>query len=173
VNRAIFYLTDVDLEEIKQMSEVHYLTAEGLKKIQAEVEQLKGPRRQEISARLRAAIQMGDLSENADYIQAKEEQGFLEGRIQELDAILSNVKIIDEQVRHRDVVDIGAHVTIQEEDFPEETFHLVGPKEANPASGRISHESPIGRALLGRRVGDVVLAEIPSGQLQFKILKIE
>ena len=155
------------------MSDVHYLTAEGLKKLQAELAELKGPRRQELSARLRAAIQMGDLSENADYIQAKEEQGFLEGRILELDNILINVRIIDEKPRQRDVVDIGAHITVQEDDYPEETYHLVGSKEANPASGRISHESPIGRALLGRRVGDLVIAEIPAGELRLKILKIE
>lgn len=155
------------------MSDINYLTKEGLEKIQKELEELKGPRRQELSARLRAAIQQGDLSENADYIQAKEEQGFLEGRIQELDAILRNVAIIDEKKIHRDSVDIGAHITIQEDDFPSETYHLVGPKEADPANGRISHESPIGRALMGRRVGDLVVVDIPAGQLKLRILAIE
>lgn len=155
------------------MADVHYLTADGLKRLQAELTELKGVRRQELSARLRAAIQQGDLSENADYIQAKEEQGFLEGRIQELEMILRNVKIIDERPQYRDLVDIGARITIQEDDFPAETYHLVGPKEANPASGRISHESPIGRALMGRRVGDQVTVEIPAGNIQLKIIKIE
>ncbi len=155
------------------MADVHYLTADGLERLQAELTELKGPRRQELSARLRAAIQQGDLSENADYIQAKEEQGFLEGRIQELEMTLRNVKIIDESRQHRDWVDIGAHITIQEEDFPEETYHLVGPKEANPANGRISHESPIGRALINHRVGDVVTVETPNGNLLLKITKIE
>jgi transcription elongation factor GreA len=168
-----FFTSPHDEEEFDLMSDVHYLTADGLEKLQAELIELKGPRRLELSARLRAAIQMGDLSENADYIQAKEEQGFLEGRILELDTILRNVKIIDEKPHHRDVVDIGAHVTIQEDDFPEETYHVVGPKEANPTSGRISHESPIGRALLGRRVGDLVVIEIPAGELRVKITKIE
>jgi transcription elongation factor GreA len=155
------------------MVDVHYLTADGLAKLQAELIELKGVRRQELSARLRAAIQQGDLSENADYIQAKEEQGFLEGRIQELETITRNVRIIDERPQNRDLVDIGARITIQEEDYPEETYHLVGPKEANPSVGRISHESPIGRALMGRRVGDLVTVEIPNGNIRLKIIKIE
>jgi transcription elongation factor GreA len=155
------------------MSDYHYLTAEGLQRLKKELEELKGPRRLEISARLRAAIQQGDLSENADYIQAKEEQGFLEGRIQELESTLRNVVIIDERPRLRDAVDIGAHITIQEEDYPPETYHLVGPKEASPDQGRISHESPIGRALIGHRVGEEVIVETPAGALHLKILKIE
>lgn len=152
--------------------EPSYLTAEGLAKLKAELEEKKGPAREEIAKRLRHAIQQGDLSENADYTSAKEDQGFLEGRIQELERILRNVVIIEENVK-RDVVDIGARITIQEEDFPHETYHMVGPKEADPANGRISHESPIGRALLGHRVGDEVRAETPAGVLQFKIIKIE
>ena len=155
------------------MTDVSHLTAEGKKKLEAELAELKGPRRQELSARLRAAIQQGDLSENADYIQAKEEQGFLEGRIQELEMTLRNVKIIDETSHSRSVVEIGAHITVQEDDFPEETYYLVGPKEANPSGGRISHESPIGRALMGHRVGDLITVEIPAGNIQLKILKIE
>ncbi len=155
------------------MPDVNYLTAEGLEKLQKEVAELKGPRRLELSARLRAAIQQGDLSENADYIQAKEEQGFLEGRIQELDAILNNVSIIDEKKKHRDTVDIGARITIQEEDYPSETYQMVGPKEADPENGRISYESPIGQALMNHKIGDVVVADIPAGNIKLTILKIE
>jgi transcription elongation factor GreA len=155
------------------MSDIHYMTAEGQQRLQAELADLKGPRRLEISARLRAAIQMGDLSENADYIQAKEEQGFLEGRIQELENALRNVVIIDEKPRQRDSVEIGARVTIQEEDFPSETYHLVGPKEANPGQGKISYESPIGRALMNHRTGDLVTVETPVGAINLKVLKIE
>jgi transcription elongation factor GreA len=155
------------------MPDVHYLTAAGLERIKAELQELKGPRRQELSARLRAAISQGDLSENADYIQAKEEQGFLEGRILELDIIVRNAVIIDESRQARDMVDIGAHITVQEEDFPPETYHLVGPKEADPGNARISHESPIGRALIGRREGDTVIAETPAGNIRLKIIKIE
>ncbi len=154
-------------------NEVHYLTAEGAERLKNELEYLKGPARESLAQRLRAAIQQGDLSENADYISAKEEQGFLEGRIQELTSILSNVQIIDEMKTRAGVVDIGSHVTIQEEDFPEETYHIVGPKEADPVNARISHESPIGKALLGHKVGDLVAAETPNGTLRFKIIKIE
>lgn len=152
--------------------EPSYLTAEGLERLKNELEYLKGPAREQLAQRLRAAIQQGDLSENADYSAAKEEQGFLEGRIQELDRILHNVVVIDESVV-RDVVDIGAKITIQEDDFEPETYQMVGPKEANPAHNRISHESPIGRALLGHRVGDEVTADTPSGSMHFRILKIE
>ncbi|NLG97921.1 MAG: transcription elongation factor GreA [Chloroflexi bacterium] len=155
------------------MSEVHYLTAEGADRLRKELEYLKGPARQQLAERLRTAIQMGDLSENADYIAAKEEQAFLEGRILELTEILSNVQIIEERKMDRDIVDIGSRVTIQEEDFEEETFQIVGPKEADPGRARISHESPIGRALLGHRAGETVSAETPSGTVRFKIIRVE
>ena len=155
------------------MSEVHYLTAEGADRLRKELEYLKGPARQQLAERLRTAIQMGDLSENADYIAAKEEQAFLEGRILELTEILSNVQIIEERKIDRDIVDIGSRVTIQEEDFEEETFQIVGPKEADPGRARISHESPIGRALLGHRAGETVSAETPSGTVRFKIIRVE
>ncbi len=155
------------------MADISYLTQDGLDNLKAELEELKGPAREKLSARLRAAIQMGDLSENADYIQAKEEQGFLEGRILELEQILRNVVIIDESVKNREVVDIGAHVTIREGSFPEETYHVVGPKEADPINGRISHESPIGKALLGHRVGDEVSVETPGGSIRLHIVRIE
>lgn len=155
------------------MADVSYLTQEGLDNIKAELENLKGPARENLSVRLRAAIQMGDLSENADYIQAKEEQGFLEGRILELEQILRNVVIIDQSVKNREIIDIGAHVTIREGSFPEETYHVVGPKEADPLNGRISHESPIGKALLGHRVGDEVVVDTPGGSVRLNIVKIE
>ena len=155
------------------MSEVHYLTAEGAERLRNELSYLKGPARDQLAQRLRAAIQQGDLSENADYISAKEDQAFLEGRIIELTQILSNVQIIDEMKQRKGVVDIGSHVTIQEEEFDPETYHIVGTKEADPTNERISHESPIGKALLGHKVGDIVAAETPNGTLRFKILKIE
>src|SRR5512138_151590 len=98
------------------MNEVHYLTAEGAERLRNELAYLKGPGRDQLAQRLRAAIQLGDLSENADYITAKEDQAFLEGRIQELSAILSNVQIIEEKTNSKGVVDIGSHVTIQEGD---------------------------------------------------------
>jgi transcription elongation factor GreA len=155
------------------MGEVHYLTAEGAERLKNELAYLKGPGRDQLAQRLRAAIQLGDLSENADYINAKEDQAFLEGRIQELSQILNNVQIIEEKKSFAGLVDLGSHVTIQEEDFDPEVFHIVGPKEADPVKGRISHESPIGRALLNHRVGETVTAETPNGTIRFKILKIE
>ncbi len=154
------------------MPEPTYLTAEGAEMLKKELEELKGPRRQELARRLRSAIQMGDLSENADYHKAKEDQGFLEGRIQELEYKLRNAVIIDKS-GNGDAVGIGNHVTIQEPDGPEETYHVVGAQEADPRRGRISNESPIGKAIMGRKVGDEVEAETPGGKLRFKILKIE
>ena len=154
------------------MTQANYLTPEGEAKLNAELQELKGAKREELSKRLRSAIQMGDLSENADYHKAKEDQGFLEGRIQEIEAILRNTILI-EKTQSRGVVFIGSHVTLQEENFDPETYHLVGPTEADPRNGRISHESPIGRALMDKKVGDLAEAETPGGKLKFKILKIE
>src|SRR5690349_22698106 len=149
-----------------------YLTPEGEAKLKAELIELTGPRREELSKRLRSAIQMGDLSENADYHKAKEDQGFLEGRIQEIDAILRNSVII-EKTKSTGVISIGSQVTIQEEGFDPEEYHLVGPTEADPRKGRISYESPIGRALRDKKVGDTAEAETPGGKIKFKIIKIE
>ena len=153
------------------MTQPTYLTSEGEKKLRAELAELTGPRREELSKRLRSAIQMGDLSENADYHKAKEDQAFLEGRIQEIEAVL-RIAVIVEKV-NTDVVTVGNKVTVQEGDFEPEVFHLVGAKEADPRNGKISNESPIGRALMEHKVGDVVEAETPGGKLKFKILKIE
>ncbi len=155
------------------MSDAQYLTAEGAERLAQELEELKGPMRQALAERLRAAIQQGDLSENADYTAAKEDQGFLEGRIQELEATLRNAVIIDEMPQDRDEVGIGSNITIQEDNFPPETYYLVGPKEADPRKGRISHESPIGKALIGHRVGDEVTAETPGGTITLKIIEIK
>lgn len=150
---------------------IQYLTPEGEARLKAELADLIGPRREELAQRLRAAIQMGDLSENADYHKAKEDQAFLEGRIMELEAILRNAVIIEK--KQSDVVEVGAIVTIQEEGFDPETFHVVGAKEADPRNGKISNESPIGSALMGHKIGDVVEAQTPSGKMKFKVLKIE
>jgi transcription elongation factor GreA len=154
-------------------TESNYLTAEGAKRLTEELEYLKGPARIQLAERLRAAIQQGDLSENADYHAAKEEQGFLEGRIIELEQILHNAVIIEDVEKKPNEVGIGSYVTIQEEDYPEETYHLVGPKEADPKNMRISHASPIGSVLMGRRVGDKVTAKTPAGAVELKIIKIE
>ena len=154
------------------MSEKNYITAEGLARLKSELIELRGPRRDDLSARLRSAIQMGDLSENADYHKAKEDQAFLEGRIQELERLIGNAVVIEDR-KSGGSVEIGSHITIQEEDFPEETYHLVGPAEADPRKGMISHESPIGRALIGHKAGDIVETETPAGKMKFKIKKVE
>jgi len=153
------------------MTQPMYLTPEGAEKLQAELKELTGPRRDELSQRLRSAIQMGDLSENADYHKAKEDQAFLEGRIQEIEAVLRIAVVVEKT--HSDVVSIGSTVTVQEESFDPETYYVVGAKEADPRHGKISNESPIGRALMEHSAGDVVEAETPGGKLKIKILKIE
>jgi len=150
-----------------------YLTAEGAAKLKAELEELKGPQRAAISKRLRDAIQNGDLSENADYIKAKEDQGFLEGRIQELEYTLQNATIVEGHDSPSDLVAVGVRVTVQEEGYEPETYYLVGVKEADPRAGKISHESPIGQALMDHKVGETVVAETPTGKIKLKILKIE
>ena len=154
------------------MAEELYLTSEGAERLRAELEQLKGPEREEMARRLKAAIEGGDLSENADYHKAKEDQGFLEGRIQELKYILDNSSIIDNNGKH-ETVEMGARVTIQEADYPPDTYMVVGAKEANPQNGYISNESPIGTVLMGKKEGDEVVAQTPSGEVRYKIMKIE
>ncbi len=155
------------------MNDINYLTPEGKQKLETELEELKTKGRQDLAARLKHAISMGDLSENADYHKAKEDQGFLEGRIQEIEAILHNSEIIESKSSY-DEVTLGAKVTIQEESFPPETYSLVGRKEANPREGKISHESPIGKALMGHKVGDIVEATLPNGNtIKFNILEIK
>ncbi|HLA08219.1 MAG TPA: transcription elongation factor GreA [Anaerolineales bacterium] len=153
------------------MTQQSYLTPEGEAKLKAELEELTGTKREEIARRLRSAIQMGDLSENADYHKAKEDQAFLEGRIQEIDAVLRSAIIIEK--KQSDFVGVGSHVTIQEEGFDPETFYVVGAKEADPRSGKISNESPIGSAIMDHKVGDEVEAITPGGKSKLKILKIE
>jgi len=153
------------------MNQHTYLTPEGAERLSAELKELTGPRREELAQRLRSAIQMGDLSENADYHKAKEDQAFLEGRIQEIEAVLRTAVIVEKT--NSDIVTVGSTVTVQEESFDPETYYMVGAKEADPRNGKISNESPIGKALMEHRVGDVVEAETPGGKLKFKILKIE
>ena len=152
-----------------------FLTPEGAAKLRAELENLTTVKRQELSKRLREAIQMGDLSENADYIMAKEDQAFLEGRILELQEVLRSATVVknDNPSGTTDVVAVGCTVTVQEPGETAEQYILVGAKEADPRARKISNESPIGKALIGRREGDVVKPTTPGGTLVLKILKIE
>ncbi|MGH2524007.1 MAG: transcription elongation factor GreA [Anaerolineales bacterium] len=150
-----------------------FLTQAGAAKLKAELEELTTVKRTELATRLRDAIKMGDLSENADYIMAKEDQAFLEGHIQELQNLLRTAIIVQEGDGAADVVGVGRRVTVQEKGQAPESFVLVGAKEADPRNGKISHESPIGKALMGKRVGETARAETPGGALTFKILGIE
>ena len=150
-----------------------YLTPAGKAKLEAELAELVGPRRLDLARRLKAAIEQGDLSENADYIAAKEEQAFLEGRILELETILSDSEVVDTEATGGSV-QIGSRVTVQEEGFPEETYIIVGAKEAKPREQKISYESPIGAALMGYRKGKTVTVNLPNGaKIKLKILKVE
>ena len=150
-----------------------YLTKEGKEKLLFELKELEGPRRDDIAARLKSAIEMGDLSENADYHKAKEDQGFLEGKILEIKYTLNFAIIVEENVNGQDTVNVGCKVTIQEEDFPPETYYLVGSKEADPTENKISHISPIGKALLDKQVGEIVQFKTPNGEVSLKILRID
>lgn len=157
---------------MNQNNDIVYVTAEGLKQLEEELAYLTSEKREELSMKLEAAISQGDLKENADYHDAKEEQGFVEARVRDIEDILRRAQIIEED-GPSDRVRIGSTVTVSEEGFDEEeTYNIVGAAEANPAEGRISNESPIGQALLGARIGDVVLVETPGGTIEFAIRSI-
>jgi len=150
-----------------------YLTAEGEENLRRELDYLINVKRPALAERLHKAIQQGDLSENADYIAAKEEQGFLEGRIQQVETMLRNAVIIHED-GSRDEVALGSRVSVVEEGAEvAETFRIVGPAEVDPAKGKVSNESPLGRALMGHRVGDAVTVEAPGGEVVFRITAIQ
>ncbi len=152
---------------------VVYVTEEGLQKIKEELEFLVTDRRAEISERLEVAISHGDLSENADYDYAKAEQAFVEGRIKDLEYSLRRAKVIENDGQ-TDKVRVGSTVTVVEEGFEggPETYYIVGVHEADPGNGRISNQSPIGRALLGSSVGDSVSVQVPAGEVQLQITAI-
>lgn len=153
------------------MEEELFLTPDGAEKLRKELADLKGSKRDEMAARLRHAVSQGDLSENADYISAKEDQAFLEGRIRELELILKEATIVDPKVSSG-TVEVGSTVVVRNEGASEETFHIVGEKEADPRNGKISHKSPIGKALMGKSVGETATAETPGGSLKFEILRL-
>lgn len=154
--------------------EVTYLTAEGAQTLREELDELVNVKRQELAKKLKDAIAMGDLSENADYHDAKEQQAFLEGRIRYLENLLRSATIIDDDEVAQGIVRVGSEVTIQEQDdgAEPETYRIVGAAEANPREGRISNESPLGRALLGKKPRAKVKVETPDGVITFKIIKI-
>jgi len=150
-----------------------YLTRQGYQKLQDELEFLRTTKRQEVANRLHEAMEGGELIEDAEYEAAKNEQAFVEGRIQELEVLLANARIIEESATRADSVQIASKVTIQEDSNEPETYTIVGPAEANPREGRISNESPLGRALLDHRAGEEVTVEAPGGAFTIRIIKVE
>jgi transcription elongation factor GreA len=149
-----------------------FLTKEGHQKLQEELDHLRTTRREEVANRLHEAMEGGELIENAEYEAAKNEQAFVEGRIQELELLLASARIIDETDHERaGVIQVGSTVTVQEGRH-QETYTIVGAAEANPRAGRVSNESPIGKALLNHRVNEDVQVEAPGGSYKVRIIKI-
>lgn len=149
------------------------LTADGKRKLEEELEQLVNVRRPQVAERIRLAREEGDLRENAEYEDAKREQSFVEGRIQELQQLLRHVELIPESNNNTERVAIGSTVRVRELEGPEEEFTVVGPAESDPAEGRISNESPLGKSLLGRKPGDHVEIKTPGGIATFLVLAIQ
>jgi len=151
----------------------NFLTKEGYQKLQDELDHLRTAKRMEVAARLHEAMEGGELIENAEYEAAKNEQAFVEGRIQELEVLLATAHVIEENGKKKsDIISIGSKVTIKEGNFEAETFTIVGVAEANPREGKISNESPIGKAILNHKVGDIVKVETPGGTYNVKIIKL-
>ena len=150
------------------------LTKDGLKKLQDELENLKSVRRIEVAERIKQAIAFGDISENSEYDDAKNEQAFIEGRIQELEQKLRNVEVISEEKKPKNVVTMGCKVVVRDMEFNEDMeYTLVGTAEADPEAMRISNESPVGAAILGQKVGKIVEVQAPVGTIKYKIMKIK
>ncbi|HHW70789.1 MAG TPA: transcription elongation factor GreA [Clostridiales bacterium] len=150
------------------------LTPEGVMKLEQELIHLKTVRRREVAQRIKQALAFGDLSENSEYDEAKNEQAFIEGRIVSLENMLKNAKIIDDEDIETDVVSIGCTVKLLDVEFDEIIeYTIVGSAEANPSKNKISNESPVGRALIGKRVDEEVAVNVPDGVIRFKILEIK
>lgn len=153
-----------------------FLTREGYTKLQEELEFLRTKKREEIANRLHEAMEGGELIENAEYEAAKNEQAFVEGRIKELEVLLATARVIDDNAVHQQAtagtVQVGSTVTIQEEGLEPEVYTIVGAAEANPVKGRISNESPLGKALVNRKIGDSVQVDAPAGSFTVQILKV-
>lgn len=150
------------------------MTREGLKALEDELNDLKLNKRKEVAQKIKEAREQGDLSENAEYDAAKDEQRDIEARIEELEKILKNAEVVDEEEVDLDKISVGCQVKILDIEFDEELeYKVVGSTEANSLTGRISNESPVGRAIMGASVGDIVTVETPAGDLQYKILEIQ
>ena len=154
------------------MSEEKYLTKEGLERIKKELAYLKNTKRPEITQRISEAIKLGDLAENAEYHEAKDDQGLNEARIREMEEIVKDAVVIAKEDKVKNCVSVGCTLKAKF-DGREKIFTIVGPSEANPTQGLISNESPIGKAFLGKKLGEVVEVEVPAGIIEYKIISIE
>lgn len=149
------------------------LTDEGLKKLEAELDELKTVKRKEIAEKIKVALSFGDLSENSEYDEAKNEQAIVEARIASIENTLKNVKVINEDELSTEIIHVGSKVKVRDTGFDDVCdYKIVGSSEADPVNGRISDESPVGKALVGHRVGDVVEVETPAGVTSFEVLEI-
>jgi transcription elongation factor GreA len=154
-------------------SKKHIMTYEGIKKLEDELEYLKTVKRKEITEKIKVALSFGDLSENSEYDDAKNEQAFVEGRIVQLENMLRNASVIDDSEIPTDIVSVGSIVTVKDYDFDEEVdYIIVGSAEADPLNNKISNESPVGSGLVGKKVGDIVVIQIPDGVSKYEILGI-
>ncbi len=150
------------------------LTYTGLKALESELEELKVVRRKEVAQKIKEAREQGDLSENAEYDAAKDEQRDIEARIEEIEKILKNADVVDEEEVDLNKISVGCTVLLYDEEFEEEVeYKIVGSTEANSLAGRISNESPLGKALLGKGVGDEIVVEAQAGTMEYKVLKID
>ena len=155
------------------MDKKNILTYQGLKKLEDELQELKVVRRKEVAAKIKEAREQGDLSENAEYDAAKDEQRDIEARIEDIEKILKNAEVVVEEEVDLDKISIGCNVKILDIEFDEELeYKIVGSTEANSLKGKISNESPVGKALLGKQVGDIVKVETPGGEFEYKVLSI-
>ncbi len=154
--------------------EKRILTYTGLKALEEELENLKVVKRKEVAAKIKEAREQGDLSENAEYDAAKDEQRDIEARIEEIEKILKNIEVVDEEEIDLDKINVGCIVTLYDKEFEEEVeYKIVGSTEANSLTGKISNESPLGKALLGKAVGEDVVVEAQAGAIEYTVLKIE
>ena len=155
------------------MDEAVILTREGYENLKEELANLKTVRRKEVAERLKQAIDFGDLSENSEYDDAKNEQAFIEGRIQTIEATLHNAQVIEDGTHSSGVINIGSYVTVRDVEFDDiEEYRIVGTSEADPMQNKISNESPLGSALLGKRQGQTIKVNAPAGMLEYEILKV-
>ena len=156
------------------MTKKNILTYEGLKKLEDELQDLKVVKRKEVADKIKEAREQGDLSENAEYDAAKDEQRDIEARIEELEKILKNAEVVDEDEVDLEVINIGCRVKILDVEYNDELeYKIVGSTEANSLKGKISNESPVGKALIGKKVGDVITVETQAGTFQYKVLEIQ